>query len=59
MALEFADRIAVFWDGTIIEVEDIKDFENNGLNLKNDYTKKLLRALPENEFKVDFEGGKY
>lgn len=54
MALEFADRIAVFWDGTIIEVEDIKDFENNGLNLKNDYTRKLLRALPENEFKVDF-----
>ncbi|MBL7576371.1 peptide/nickel transport system ATP-binding protein [Peptoniphilus asaccharolyticus DSM 20463] len=59
MALEFADKIAVFLDGTIISVEDRAAFENNGANLKNDYIKMLLKALPENEFKVEDMGGKF
>lgn len=50
MALQCADRIAIFYDGKIIEIEDRDDFKNNGENLKNPYSKLLIKALPENEF---------
>ena len=48
MALILADRIAIFYDGRIIEVSPVEAFENGGENLKNPYSKMLIRALPEN-----------
>ena len=48
MALNLADRIAIFYDGRIIEVSPVAAFENGGENLKNPYSKMLIRALPEN-----------
>lgn len=48
MALNLADRIAIFYDGRIIEVSPVEAFENGGENLKNPYSKMLIRALPEN-----------
>ncbi len=52
MALSLADRIAIFYDGRIIEVADRKDFENEGEKLKNPYSRMLIRALPENGLKL-------
>ena len=52
MALALADRIAIFYDGRIIEVASRADFENGGENLKNPYSRMLIRALPENGLKL-------
>ena len=52
MALSLADRIAIFYDGRIIEVADRKDFENEGESLKNPYSRMLIRSLPENGLKL-------
>ena len=52
MAMEIADRIAIFYDGRIIEVADREDFENGGEKLKNPYSRMLIRALPENGLKL-------
>lgn len=48
MALAIADRIAVFYDGRIIEVAPVEAFKNEGEGLKNPYSKMLVKALPEN-----------
>ena len=48
MALAIADRIAVFYDGRIIEVAPVEAFKNGGEDLKNPYSKMLIKALPEN-----------
>ena len=48
MALACADRIAIFYDGRIIEVSSVEAFKNQGQNLKNPYSRMLIRALPEN-----------
>lgn len=50
MALRCADRIAFFYDGTIIEVADISQLDSSGSNLKHSYSRALFRALPENGF---------
>lgn len=52
MALDIADRIAIFYDGRIIEVAQVKDFKNQGEALKNPYSRMLIRALPENGLKL-------
>ena len=52
MALSIADRIAIFYDGRIIEVSPVEAFENEGAGLKNPYSKMLIRALPENGLKL-------
>lgn len=52
MALALADRIAIFYDGRIIEVADRSDFEKEGAGLKNPYSRMLIRALPENGLKL-------
>lgn len=49
LAIEMADRILVFYDGTILEEVEPADFRT-GKNLKESYTKALYRALPEHEF---------
>ena len=49
LAIEMADRILVFYDGTILEDVKPENFRE-GRNLKEPYTQALYRALPEHEF---------
>jgi peptide/nickel transport system ATP-binding protein len=48
-ALQVADRIAVFYAGTTVEIASVQDF--NGINrLRHPYTKALWKSLPQHEF---------
>ena len=49
LALEVADRIAVFYAGTTIEEAPVTDFASEQL-LRHPYTKALWRAMPQNGF---------
>ncbi|NLP42327.1 MAG: ABC transporter ATP-binding protein [Veillonellaceae bacterium] len=49
LALEVADRIAVFYAGTTVEEAPVADFESVD-TLRHPYTKALWRALPQNGF---------
>lgn len=49
LALEVADRIAVFYAGTTVEEALVSDFQDENL-LRHPYTKALWRALPQNGF---------
>ena len=49
LALEVADRIAVFYAGTTIEETGVADFEQES-TLRHPYTKALWRAMPKNGF---------
>lgn len=49
-ALTIADKIAVFYAGTTVEIAPVEDFEGDGEALRHPYTKALWRALPQNEF---------
>ena len=50
-AIKVADKIAVFYAGTTLEVAKVSDFKNSGINLRHPYTKALYHALPQNGFK--------
>lgn len=54
LALETADRIAVFYAGMTIEEAEVSDFEKEE-TLRHPYTKALWRAMPKNGFQ--FIGG--
>ncbi|CAN5771270.1 ABC transporter ATP-binding protein [soil metagenome] len=47
-ALHIADRVAVFYAGTTVEIAAAKDFSTG--NLRHPYTQALWRSLPQNEF---------
>lgn len=49
LAIETADKIAVFYAGTTIEEANISDFKREE-TLRHPYTKALWRALPRNGF---------
>ena len=49
-ALKIADRVAIFYGGTTLEVAKADDFKNNGENLRHSYTKALYNALPNTKF---------
>lgn len=49
LALEVADRIAVFYAGTTIEEAPVSDFVSEE-KLRHPYTKALWRAMPQNGF---------
>lgn len=49
LALEVADRIAVFYAGTTVEEAKVEDFQSEE-TLRHPYTKALWRALPQNGF---------
>lgn len=49
-ALTIADKIAVFYAGTTVEVAPVADFSGDGEALRHPYSKALWRALPQNEF---------
>lgn len=48
LALEIADRIAVFYEGTIVEVISKRDFMKGTGYLEHSYSKKIYEALPIN-----------
>lgn len=47
-ALQIADRVAVFYAGTTVEIANARDFASG--NLRHPYTQALWRSLPQNEF---------
>lgn len=47
-ALSVADRVAVFYAGTTVEIAAVQDFSAG--NLRHPYTQALWRSLPQNEF---------
>ena len=50
LAFEVADRIAVFYAGTVVEISPTEDFKKGEEYLRHPYSKAFLRALPQNEF---------
>lgn len=51
-ALSIADRVAVFYSGTVLEMAEAADFTWKGERLRHPYTQALWRALPQNDFAV-------
>lgn len=51
LALEVADRIAVFYAGTTVEEALVEDFSSEE-RLRHPYTKALWRAMPKHGFEV-------
>lgn len=49
-ALTIADKIAVFYAGTTVEVAPVENFTGDGEALRHPYSKALWRALPQNDF---------
>lgn len=49
-ALTIADKIAVFYAGTVVEIAPVADFAGDGARLRHPYTQALWRALPQNAF---------
>ncbi|TBL69924.1 ABC transporter ATP-binding protein [Paenibacillus thalictri] len=49
-ALLIADRVAVFYAGTTVEIAAASDFTGDGDHLRHPYSKALWRALPQNGF---------
>lgn len=50
LAFNIADRIAVFYAGTTVEIAAAAAFKGSGEQLRHPYTRALFRALPQNEF---------
>ncbi|MBE5890974.1 MAG: ABC transporter ATP-binding protein [Lachnospiraceae bacterium] len=51
LALHVADRVAVFYAGTILEIAPKEDFVKGKDALRHPYSKALIDALPQNDFK--------
>ncbi|MBW4650225.1 MAG: ABC transporter ATP-binding protein [Kastovskya adunca ATA6-11-RM4] len=47
-ALQVADRVAVFYAGTTVEIADAQDFPTG--KIRHPYTRALWRSLPQNDF---------
>lgn len=54
-ALDIADRVAVIEGGRTIEVAEAAAFEGKGARLKTEYAQRLWRALPQNDFDLEFQ----
>ena len=52
LALNVADRIAVFYSGTIVEIAKVYDFIKGKEFLRHPYSKAFIDALPQNKFKA-------
>lgn len=48
--LTIADKIAVFYAGTTVEVAPVENFIGDGEALRHPYSRALWRALPQNDF---------
>lgn len=51
LAFHIADRIAVFYAGTTVEMAKAEDFQKGMEELRHPYSKALWQALPQNGFK--------
>lgn len=51
LACQVADKIAVFYAGTTVEVAPVEDFITGGDALRHPYSKALWEALPQHGFK--------
>ena len=51
-ALNYADRIAVFYGGTTVETASAEDFKAGPKALRHPYTKALWQAIPSNGFQA-------
>lgn len=51
LAFHVADRIAVFYAGTVVEVAPTEDFLKGKDALRHPYSKAFIDALPQNDFK--------
>ena len=51
VALEIADRIAIFYSGYVIEINKAENFKDSD-KLLHPYSKSLIDALPKNGFKL-------
>lgn len=49
LALNVADRIAVFYAGTTVEIAPVEDFKNG--TLRHPYSKAFIAAMPQNAFR--------
>ncbi|MDR2623594.1 MAG: ABC transporter ATP-binding protein [Methanobrevibacter sp.] len=54
-AVKVSDKIAIFYSGYVIEINETKNFSGNGDKLLHPYTRALYKALPQNGFQL-FEG---
>ncbi|MDR7871531.1 MAG: ABC transporter ATP-binding protein [Tissierellaceae bacterium] len=50
LAFDVADRIAIFYAGSIVEIAPVSDFHQGVDALRHPYTKALYNALPQNGF---------
>lgn len=51
LAFEVADRVAVFYAGSTLEIAPAEDFKTGPGKLRHPYSKALWHALPQNGFK--------
>ena len=52
LAFEFADKVAVFYAGTTVEIAPASDFKKGRDGLRHPYSKALWEALPQNGFRA-------
>ncbi len=52
LALNVADKIAIFYDGRVVETADTQTFRGDGRGLKHPYSRALFHALPQNGFNL-------
>jgi len=52
LALNVADKIAIFYDGRVVETADTQTFRGDGQGLKHPYSQALFHALPQNGFNL-------
>ena len=53
LALHVADKIAIFYDGRVVETAQVSSFSGDGSGLRHPYSRALFRALPQNGFQLD------
>ena len=52
LALHVADKIAIFYDGCVVETADTETFRGDGQGLRHPYSQALFHALPQNGFNL-------
>lgn len=55
LACQFADKLAVFYEGTILEITSSMNYKDDVKHLLHPYTKALFKALPQYEFQQSFD----
>ena len=49
-ALKIADKVAIFYAGSTVEIANTSDFKQKEVELRHPYTKALYKALPNHDF---------